>query len=75
MIKNQIDLNSNLNHILYNQSSSRCLNCGCDKEGKVINKTIYYKIITSRLIPLNLYICLEFQIFFPDYITEIQHKH
>ena len=58
-VKNQIDLNSKLNHILSNQSNT-CLNCGYDKEGKIINENTYYKIITSRLNPLYLFISMEF---------------
>ena len=58
-LKNQIDLNSKLNHILSNQSNT-CLNCGYDKEGKIINENTYYKIITSKLNSLYLFISMEF---------------
>ena len=36
------------------------LNCGYDKEGKIINQNTYYKIITSRSNPLYLFVCFEF---------------
>ena len=42
-----------------NQSNT-CLNCGYDKEGKINNENTYYKIITSRLDPLYLFISMEF---------------
>ena len=58
-LKNHIDLNTNLNIILCYKSNT-CLNCGYDKEGKIINENTYYKIITSRSNPLYLFVCFEF---------------
>ena len=58
-LKDNIDLNTKLN-IIFQNISSTCMNCGYAKDGKIINKDTYYKIITTRLNPLYLFICFEF---------------